>query len=264
MPFSRRSRPDPVPADAHAPVSSLPSTSELNPVGRSVVEIDSGRWWGIDVAIAHPDVRSSPDGAGEGVWSARDLLTEIGGRRDLVEINTGLLTTALRAVAEARPPVDGTSANGPGRAVVAVHPRFAVDEEFLPTVKTAVRRSGLDPAQLLLSVAADDLDRQWPAVQRLRSHGVKVALEVEPDSLEATEELLHRLSFDLVRLSADAALTGSPAEAEPTTLVRQLLANDRRVWVEDVADAALLDQMDSIGCSLASGSAVDRPLDHSS
>lgn len=300
MPFARRLRTNAAVHDPDRDSSRLPPGAALNPVGRSVVDIDSGRWWGIDVAVDNPEIRTGADD-GIGVWSARDLLTEIGDRRDLIDINAGLLTMALRAVATADVGADPAARDEAGRAVVAVHPRFAADDDFLPTVKTAVRRSGLDACQLLLSVAAAEVDALWPAVQRLRSHGVKVALEVGAGSIEETDDLLHRLSFDLVRLPANAALSSEPTEVdaahrpgdtpaetaetpaasasvasapargesepgggsdgppgpEPTALLRNLLANSRRVWVEDVTEWATLDELRCVGCSLVSGPVVD-------
>ncbi len=273
MPFSRRLR-SVVAAvhDSDGRVGRVPPGASLDPIGRSVVDVETGRWWGIDVAVDSPEIRTADEGEpGPGVWSARDLLSEIGDRRDLIDINAGLLTMALRAVATADIGAVGDRRGEPVRAVVAVHPRFAADDGFLPTVKTTVRRSGLDAGQLLLSVAAEGIDESWPAVQRLRSHGVKVALEAGIASLEETEELLHRLSFDLVRVSVDRVLeAGGPVAsdgpdngqdadrgAQPTPLLRHLLANGRRVWVEGVTEAATLDELRCLGCSLASGPVVD-------
>lgn len=289
MPFSRRPRASTAAADPDGLIERVPAGAPLNPVARSVVDVDSGWWWGVDMAVDNPEVRTIDDDAAETVWSARDLLTEIGDRRDLIDINTGLLTMALRAAASADVGVGPENREEPARAVVAVHPRFADDDDFLPTVKLAVRRSGLEPGQLLLSVAAPEVEELWPAVQRLRSHGVKVALEAGAESTEDTEELLHRLSFDLVRLPAEAALqpaaprpepppetaleapTGAPGSAEPATaadlgveptaLLRQLLANSRQVWVEDVTEGATLDELRSVGCALASGPVFEGSTD---
>lgn len=234
----------------------------LRTTERMVVDVALGRCCGIDVLIADPPVRAESV-AGSAVWTARATLSEIEGRSELVEANAALLAAALRAAAvselmDLRAADSGPAGHDCPRplfAAVAVHHRFVADEQFLEIVKAAVRRVGLEANQLLLSVpAGPDLETVWPALQRLRSHGVRIAFEQDRRPTPDEEDLMHRLPFDLVRIQVDHALQGDDdGDPTPTTVLRGLLANERRVWVEDVAASDQLRALTVAGCAMASG-----------
>lgn len=89
---------------------------------------------------------------------------------------------------------------------VSVDGRYLADENFLASVKDAVRTAGINADNLMLSVdASPGFDRLWSKLQRLKSHGVRVALEDFALGSQATD-MLRRFSFDAVRISAPSAI----------------------------------------------------------
>lgn len=82
---------------------------------------------------------------------------------------------------------------------VAVDGRFIADDNFLPLIKEAVRAADLEASQLLLTVdASPGFEARWSKIQRLKSHGVKVAVDGFSLGSSATD-VLRRYPVDVVR-----------------------------------------------------------------
>jgi len=235
---------------------------------RSVVALGSGAVVGMDAMITHqPETHPS-------TAASRQLLGSIDSAELVTKANRWLLDEALGAV--------GSWPGGERSArlfvVIMLDDRFVADTSFLPSMKESVRRAGLEPSQLLLSLDPDlGFERHWPTIQRLKSHGVRVALEDFTLGSPATE-LLRRFPFDAVRVvleppaearlkagpaaQADAGLEAAPGAASAAALeelraVVHLAHNQRcRVMVEGVDDAEAVRIVRQAECDEGSGLAL--------
>lgn len=168
---------------------------------RPIVDLATGAVVGLDVVFA---LRISLDGDGAELLDARSLLAD---SDDVAAV--ALNSLLLEGVGAAAGGADGAgdcSGLADGLVSVTVDDRFVASREFLTTVKDSVRQAGLGPSQLVLSIdAKPGFEPLWSNVQRLRSHGVQVALDGFALG-EAPTEILRRYPFDLVRFAPPTAI----------------------------------------------------------
>ncbi len=267
-----RLRPSAAPAEL-AMVDDRPEPAPAEPftaLTRPVLGLPEGRRVGSDVLVQAPPIRLGPGADHDVVVTARFALSEARARQGLPAFNASLLRAALAAGAGA-----DDSGSGPTEpfVAVAVEVAFVADDDFLDTVKAAVRAVDAAPQSLLLSVVPDpELTAVWPSLQRLRSHGVRIALEHEGPTADCVD-WLHRLPFDVVRLPAASVLrladgpstTGWRPDPAPNTpegwsagpALQRLVALDRaQVWLEDVRTRAEVEALGQGGAHLISGPAA--------
>ncbi|MEM8924457.1 MAG: EAL domain-containing protein [Actinomycetota bacterium] len=223
-------------------------------VTRPVVELGADSLGGLDVMVRNPPLLTdgAPGLGGDVDVPARLVLDRVEASDDIPVANAALVHAALRTVESAPSATDRAPF-----VAIALHAGFIDDGAFLDTVKSAVRRSGVDPHRLLLSVKPDpDLDRVWPSLQRLRSHGVRVALEIAGTDAESVA-LLHRHSFDVVRVPAVVAVDAVGAAS--AGVVRLVAVERGQVWIEDVATPDEMTALAAAGCRFASGPVPPEP-----
>lgn len=228
-----------------------------------IVDLATGRLAGIEALLFLPD-RPAGVGHGPDLSASRVLLAEVGQLPELVEVNDWYLEQAGRELrgweVDAGRGGGWSSASGPLFLSVKLDGRFIAQSEFLPTVKDAVRRAGVSPSRLLLSVdRSEGIERLWPQLQRLKSHGVRVAME-DFSSDPATTDLVARFPFDVVRLSAET-VAGSGAASSLAGLVKHARHLGCQVIGEGVDQAHLAQWLSGAGCDLAVGSYVSQPFD---
>lgn len=194
--------------------------------------------------------------------SARAVMQGIEDGMTVRVLNRWLLDHAVQqldpwATRVRRPPRD------PLMVSVALDPRFIVDPEFLTIVKDTVRARGAQPQQLLLSVQADPgFDDRWASLQRLKSHGVMVALE-DVALGTARIDILRRYAFDVVRVSAsaiDEAAAQNGGGAALRNLVRLAHNLGCRVVADGIDERNKLDVCRWAGCDLITGAVVTPPV----
>ena len=199
-----------------------------------VLDVATGRLAGLDIG---------PDGS-EPIRTLLDSAPD----DELVELNAGLARQSIRLLAARTPRPHPTLPF----VVVALDHRFVADESFLPAIKDSVRAGGLEAGQLLLSLDGNpNLTAAWTNVQRLRCHGVRVAIEgVIPRSVAA--ELLPRYPFDVVRI--DGADPVALDELEAILALARTLSC--QVMVDGVETVELARRVQRIGCDLGVGPAL--------
>lgn len=190
------------------------------------------------------------------VATSRALLAAIEHEAELIETNRLLMAEAVDHLAGAP---NGWTGQDAGFVAITLDPRFVSDDSFLTAVKDATRNAGLDPNQLLLSVEADlALVSLWPNLQRLKSHGVQVALEgfrLGPPA----NDLVSRFSLDVLRVDmANLAVDDdSDPRSELVSIVR--LAEDLRcrVMAEHFSSRDQVELAVEAGCDLVVLPAAD-------
>jgi len=155
----------------------------------------------------------------------------------------------------------------PGLTVsVNVSARQLHDAGFLEDVADALRRSGLDPADLVLEVTEQDLvvdvARIGTALEAVRGLGVSVAL----DHFGAGHSsLLYLQGLPIDRLKVDRAfVTGLEPDGHGATVVRTVVDLAHRLGIgvvaEGVESAAELRAVGAIGCDEAQGLLLGPPV----
>jgi len=144
---------------------------------------------------------------------------------------------------------------------VPVFQSYLADDDFVESFKNEVRSGAGDPSKMMLIVGPwiGDVD-DWPKIQRLRSHGIKVALdlaagqanELSPNPEPDFGDLMRRFSFDLVRIGLDQGTQASRAFA-----VVKMAANLGCQAMADVDDEpALMAMVQELDVELAVGAPV--------
>src|SRR5665213_3313585 len=149
---------------------------------------------------------------------------------------------------------------------VNVSARQLHDAGFLEDVEDALRRSGLDPADLVLEVAEQDLVvdvvRIGTAMEAVRGLGVGVAL----DHFGAGHSsLLYLPGLPIDRLKVDRAfVTGLEPDGHGATVIRTVVDLAHRLGIDVVAEgvesAAELRAVGAIGCDGAQGLLLGPPV----
>lgn len=175
----------------------------------------------------------------------------------MVALNTWLVREAAVALARWLP---GRRRDDGVRFVsVPVDGRFVAHDAFLATVKDAVRDAGITPHNLLLTVDGRlSFDRLWSKLQRLKSHGTRVALDELGPGSHATD-LLRRFAFDAVRMPISAAPMSETDDAELRATIKLAHHLSCEVIVDGVADGEQLDTLRWLGVDLAVGSRLGQP-----
>lgn len=136
---------------------------------------------------------------------------------------------------------------------------------FVEGVLTTLRRSNLAPELLVIelteSAVVSDLDRTVPALEQLRSAGVRVALDDFGTGYSSLSHL-RQLPIDIVKIDRSfvSEITDPTARSLVLAVVQLCDALGLDVvaeGIETVDQAAALEQL---GCTVAQGYLFDRPL----
>jgi diguanylate cyclase (GGDEF)-like protein len=155
---------------------------------------------------------------------------------------------------------------------VAVNlPARSVANPALPgAVTDLLRRSGLDPSQLILEITEagvmDDPERSVPVLERLAATGVTLSLD-DFGTGYASLSYLQRLPVRELKIDRSFVTGLADPAAEPASnlLVRSILnlaaGLELRVVAEGVEDEACLDALRELGVDVAQGYFVGRPME---
>jgi EAL domain-containing protein (putative c-di-GMP-specific phosphodiesterase class I) len=176
---------------------------------------------------------------------------------DVIALNTWLVREAAAALAHWQP---GGRVDGVRFVSIPVHERFVADDSFLATVKEAVRSAGIGADNLLLTVdARPGFDRLWSRLQRLKSHGVRVALD-EFSSDSHASDLLRRFAFDFVRIATPASLVQADDDSHDLRTTIKLAHHlGCEVIMNGVDDDRQIDLLRWLGADLAFGASLGMP-----
>lgn len=209
---------------------------------------------GLDVqATRQPTQQPTAEGV---PLSTRNLLGSIDDDSVALVANRLIVEEAITMLGRAR---RGWAGRSDGFVALCLDSRFIVDESFLPTIKNATRRNGLEASQLLLSVEAQHgFETLWPNIQRLKSHGVRVALEGFRLGTLATE-LVRRFPFDVLRVDIGALLGDLDDDpiGELKNIVHLAANMGCRVLAEQPATLEHLEAVTKAGCHQFVGPVVD-------
>ncbi|MCP5031747.1 MAG: EAL domain-containing protein [Actinomycetia bacterium] len=232
-----------------------------------IYDLASDRFVGVDTVV---------DGGRRGLASigvpsplrGRGLLRSVEARDLLVAANTWLVERAISSLSRVEDQLNMGQTGGQVHVTVMLDDRFIADESFLPTVKNAVRRAGVEPRQLLLSVDPDiGFESLWPNLQRLKSHGVRVAFEGDVIGPPATE-LLRRFPFDVIRIDPMSFSAGQDlpdrdrrrnqtvASSDLDALVELAQSLRCRIMIDGLETAQAVRTMRVAGCSEGTGRAL--------
>lgn len=220
-------------------------TGRLRCLPVEIRDTDTGDLVGLDVQVIHQGTRKPT--ADRVPLSTRNLLRSIDDDSAALVANRLVAEGAVTMLGRSRRDWAGRS---DGFVAICLEGRFIADESFLPTIKSATRRAGLEANQLLLSVEAQHgFETLWPAIQRLKSHGVRVAVEGFRLGALATE-LVRRFPFDVLRVDIGALL--GDLEDDPAGELKsivQMAANMRcQVLAEQVVTPEHLQAVTEAGC----------------
>jgi EAL domain-containing protein (putative c-di-GMP-specific phosphodiesterase class I) len=149
---------------------------------------------------------------------------------------------------------------------VNVSARQLHDPGFLEDVGDALRRSGLDPAHLVLEVAETalvaDVVRVGAALQAVGDLGVRMALD---DFGTGHSSLLYLQGLPIDRLKVDRTfVSGLDAGGHDGTVIRTVVDLAHRLGITVVAEGvettAELRAVGAIGCDEAQGLLLGRPV----
>jgi EAL domain-containing protein (putative c-di-GMP-specific phosphodiesterase class I) len=226
-----------------------------------IVHLASGAVAGIE-ALVHlpaPDAeRLTAEPRQPDLIASRNLLADVGQLREVVEVYDWYLGRAGQELNQWRADLEPSRALAPLFVSVKLDTSFIRQGAFLSTVKDAVRRAGLTPSQLLLSVdAGQGIEPLWPQLQRLKSHGVRVALE-DFRSEAAVTDLVARFPVDVVRLSAKSVVEGVAAGGDDpvaafAAAVKRAHNLNCLVVAEGVDHPHQADLLERAGCDFAIG-----------
>lgn len=147
---------------------------------------------------------------------------------------------------------------------VNLSPCLLVDPDFAERMCDIVRDEGLTPARLTFDVPAEAVTEAEAAetLTRLRLKGF--GLSVDDFGLSASSlTQLYRLPFNEMKIDL-AFVTNAPSDPEAETICRALvrLAHEfgMTACAEGVETAETLAYLAALGCDMAQGYFIDRPL----
>jgi len=140
------------------------------------------------------------------------------------------------------------------------------DPSFPDTVAWLLRRYGVAPSMLTLEMTESTLMSKPPqahaALTRLAAQGVAIAID-DFGTGYSSLGYLRRLPVDELKIDKSFVL-GMAADAKDTAIVRSIVAMSHhlglRVVAEGVEDRASWDALASMGCDMAQGYYLSRPL----
>ena len=154
----------------------------------------------------------------------------------------------------------------PLRVSINVSARQLAQHQFADLVEQAVHRAHADPARLGLeiteTVLMEDGDAPVATLQALKRLGVALALD-DFGTGYSSLSYLQRLPFDTLKLDRSfvAPLGQSGGERNIATAVVEMAhALDMKVVAEGVEDEEQLQILDDLGCDLAQGYRLARPM----
>lgn len=238
--FAERRRVDP---RQHVVEQALAQGS-LRATGQRIIDLGSGRVVGVDTCV----MSAGWEGVVSETRLARGLLNSCDDGA-VVTLNR-LLIDELGTGADTARATSGSDRQPECIVSVPIDGRFVATDDFLTEVKSAVRRAELEPTQLVLSIEAKPgFEPVWSKLQRLKSHGVQVALD-EFVLGSAPTDLLRRYPIDIVRFAAGVVDDGELLDAT-VRLAHNLGCTALADRVDTAAGAELLTDA---GVDLATGS----------
>jgi EAL domain-containing protein (putative c-di-GMP-specific phosphodiesterase class I) len=144
--------------------------------------------------------------------------------------------------------------------------RNLLDANLPQDVKDLLQRHGVEPSRLTLEITESqimrDPDRAIVILSRLRGLGVELSID-DFGTGHSSLAYLKQLPVDEVKI--DRAFIGQVAESTiDSTIVRSIVdvARDRglRVVAEGIEDQATWDVLHVLGCDIAQGYHLSRPL----
>jgi diguanylate cyclase (GGDEF)-like protein len=149
---------------------------------------------------------------------------------------------------------------------VNVSPRQLTAPDFLSTVTSVLRRTGMDPTSLVLEITEDilidDIDRATTVLNDLKTLGIRIALD-DFGTGYSSLSYLRRLPIDVVKIDqsfiADIGrtTTGSDMVSAVTNLAHLV---GLTVVAEGVETQQQRDAVRAAGCELAQGYLYARPM----
>jgi diguanylate cyclase (GGDEF)-like protein/PAS domain S-box-containing protein len=148
---------------------------------------------------------------------------------------------------------------------VNVSARQLVGDDLIHHVDSALERSGLDPADLIVEVTESAVlefpDQAVATLAALRSRGIRVAIDDFGTGYSSLSQL-QTLPVDILKIDrAFVAGAGTAAEATVTeTLVQLGRMLNLRTIAEGIETAAEAATLAALGCNLAQGYYFGRPM----
>lgn len=183
----------------------------------------------------------------------------------IVPIGEWVLENAARQLAEWRRAgmADGISVS------INLSPRQLMQTEILELVRSVLERTDLEPALIRLEITEhaimENVETATAALRALKAHGVAIDID---DFGTGYSSLSHLHHFPIDRVKIDRSFVGSMLEdGHSMEIVRAIVGLAANLGLEAVAEgvetepqwAALRD----LGCPLAQGFLIDRPLEAS-
>ncbi len=180
----------------------------------------------------------------------------------IVDLGRVVLRLALKAIAELRQ--QGVE---PGRVAVNVAAAQLLTDGFAEGVAHALARYGISPDFLEIELTETTLldrsaERIIQVLQALRTMGVSIALD---DFGTGYASLSHLTQFPVHRLKIDRRFVqGIERGTAPSPIVRTVIGLAHGLGMEVVAEGveneAQLSYLSSLGCNLAQGYLISRPM----
>ncbi|HET7489310.1 MAG TPA: EAL domain-containing protein [Acidimicrobiales bacterium] len=239
-------------ADAVGPAL---DAGQLRLVYQPKVEVLTGRIAAVEALLRwdHPELGSVPPAEFVPVAEATGLIVPIGAW----VLEEACRQTALWQAAHPRIPPLGVQVNASADQLRS---------GLVDTVRQAVDRTGIDPATVVLEVTEstlmEDVEAAIAQLSDLRALGLGVSID-DFGTGYSSLQYLRRLPIDEVKIDR-SFVAGVAEDPQDTAIVAAVIsmshAMERVVVAEGVETVAQLDRLRALGCELAQGYLLGRPM----
>ncbi|WP_432521140.1 putative bifunctional diguanylate cyclase/phosphodiesterase [Kineococcus sp. SYSU DK006] len=231
------------------------SAGELELHYQPIVDIPSARVSAVEALVRwqHPE---------RGLLAAEEFIEAAEHARLIGALGAWVLQTACRQLAQWDRELGAAS---PERVFVNVSVHELVDERLEEQVVRSLAQAGLAPGRLVLEVTESgflDDPRGVAVLSRLRSLGCALAIDDFGSGYSSLGRLVHLPASVLKIDRSFTQALATTAEATPViaSVVRLGLDLGCDVVVEGVEDASTLQRLADVGCRLAQGYHLSRPV----
>ena len=243
------------PATAEEIIRAALENREFHLYYQPVVDLRSGRIVGAEALLRWISDRSGTMSPGEFI----PILEDTG---LIVPVGTWVLEEACRQAAR----LQRLFAGPPLTVTVNVSSRQIAQVGFVDVVARALEASGADASQIHLEITEgalmDDVDSAWAALRQVKSLGVKLALD-DFGTGYSSLSYVRRFSLDMLKIDK-SFIDGVATSPEDRAIVQHVVGMAHALGMSTVAegveDLDQLRELRALGCGLAQGFVMSRPV----
>jgi len=246
------------PTNAEALVREALQNEAFRLVYQPVVNLRSGKVIGAEALIRW----ESPE---RGTLSPDEFIPVLEESGLIVPVGTWALQEACREAARLRDLMDP---HATPTITVNVSARQLAHDGFADTVASALRSSGADEHQICLEITEGalmhDVESAWAALRQTKALGVRLALD-DFGTGYSSLSYVRRFSLDMLKIDK-SFIDGLDTSTEDRAIVEHVIGLADALGMATVAEGVerpeQLAWLRRLGCQMAQGYALSRPLPH--